>query len=80
MAARPPILLTPAGVPAAAPDAPPTSSVVLVSDESRAKYPWLPGRVIAGSVWSGPAHVRVQIDERGNAQQLGVHPIRTRVG
>ena len=78
--ARQHIPLTPEGTPATAPDAPPTSGVVTVSDESRARYPWLPARVIAGSVWSGPNHVRVQIDPHGNAQQLGVRPVRTRVG
>jgi hypothetical protein len=77
--ARHHIPLTPEGVPATAPDAPPTSGVVIVSDESRALYPWLPGRVIAWSVWRGPAHVRVQIDQHGNAQQLGVRPVLTRV-
>jgi hypothetical protein len=61
------ISLTPEGVPAAVPDAPPVSPVVFVSDESRARYPWLPGRVIAGSVWRGPAFERVRIDENGNA-------------
>ncbi len=62
-----PIPLTHEGVPAAVPDAPPTSQVVFVSDESRARYPWLPGRVIAGSVWRAPGHERIQVDEHGNA-------------
>jgi hypothetical protein len=79
-AERPHIPLTPEGVPAATPDAPPTSAVVFVSDESRALYPWLPGRVIAWSVWRGPGHVRVQIDESGNAVALGVRPVLARVG
>jgi hypothetical protein len=61
------ITLTPEGVPAAVPDAPPVSAVVFVSDESRKLYPWLPGRVIAGSVWRGPGHLRVQVDGSGNA-------------
>lgn len=80
VAARHHIPLTAEGVPATAPDAPPTSSVVFVSDESRARYPWLPGRVIAWSVWRGPGHLRVQVDQQGNAQQLGVRPVLTRVG
>jgi hypothetical protein len=72
------IPLTPEGVPAAVPDAPPTSAVVFVSDESLKEYPWLPGRVIAWSVWRGPGHVRVQIDEGGNAVRLGVRPVLAR--
>ena len=63
-----PIPLTEEGVPAATPDAPPVSPVVFVSDESRAQYPWVPGRVIAGSVWHGPGHERVRIDENGVAR------------
>lgn len=65
--AAPRIQLTPEGVPAAAPDAPPPSPVVSVAAESRARYPWLPGRVIAGSIWRGPQHERVRVDERGVA-------------
>jgi hypothetical protein len=61
------IPLTEDGVPAATPDAPKPSPVVFVSEESRARYPWLPGRVIAGSVWRGPLHERVRVDESGNA-------------
>jgi hypothetical protein len=61
------IPLTPDGVPAATPDAPPVSPVVFVSDASRAQYPWLPARVIAGSVWRGPQSERVRVDETGNA-------------
>lgn len=64
---RPRIPLTPEGVPAAVPDAPPVSAVVFVSDESLARYPWLPPRVIARSVWRGPGHMRVQVDEHGHA-------------
>jgi hypothetical protein len=40
---------------------------VFVSDESRTKHPWLPPRVIARSVWRGPGHLRVRVDERGDA-------------
>ena len=64
---RDPIHLTSEGVPSATPDAPKPSPVVLVSDESRVRYPWLPGRVIAGSVWRGPRHERIQVDETGHA-------------
>jgi hypothetical protein len=39
----------------------------MVSAESRARYPWLPARVIAGSIWRGPGHERVRVDEQGNA-------------
>lgn len=65
---HPPIQLTPEGTPAATPDAQPVSPVVFVSDASRALHPWLPPRVIAGSVWRGPGHERVRVDEHGNAQ------------
>ena len=61
------IPLTEEGIPAATPDAPPLSPVVFVSAESRKRYPWIPARVIAGSVWRGPGHVRVRVDERGDA-------------
>jgi hypothetical protein len=64
---KPIVTLTDEGVPAAVPDAPRPSSAVFVSDESRAVYPWLPGRVIAGSVWRGPRNERVKVDEAGNA-------------
>lgn len=63
--------MTPEGFPAAGTVAPPVSPSVYVSEESRARYPWLPGRVIAWSVWRGPDHVRVQIDEDGNAVERG---------
>jgi hypothetical protein len=63
----PPLTLTEEGVPAAVPDGPRPSPAVFVSDESRATYPWLPGRVIAGSVWRGPRNERVKVDEAGNA-------------
>jgi len=49
------------------PDAPKPSAIVLVSEESRARYPWLPARVIAGSVWRGPANERVRVDQNGIA-------------
>jgi hypothetical protein len=55
------------GVPVALPDAPRPSGVVFVAAESLARYPWLPARVIAGSVWRGPANERVRVDERGLA-------------
>jgi hypothetical protein len=64
---NPPVALNADGVPAAVPDAPKPSPIVLVSEESRARYPWLPARVIAGSVWRGPANERVRIDENGIA-------------
>ncbi len=60
-------MLNAEGVPAAVPDAPKPSPVVLVSKESRARYPWLPARVIAGSIWRGPANERVRVDENGIA-------------
>ncbi len=63
----PPTPLTEDGVPAAIADAPVASPVVFVSDASRARFPWLPGRVIAGSVWRGEGHVRVRVDEHGEA-------------
>lgn len=59
--------LTDEGFPAAAPEAPRPSPPVFVSDESRAVFPWLPRRVIAGSVWRGPHYERVRVDEAGNA-------------
>jgi hypothetical protein len=61
------IPLTDEGVPASTPDGPKPSPVVFVSDESRTRHPWLPGRVIAGSVWRGPGHERIRVDESGNA-------------
>jgi len=61
--------LTDEGFPAATPDAPRPSPPVFVSDESRAVYPWLPRRVIAGSVWRGPHYQRVRVDESGNAER-----------
>ena len=64
---HPPVVLNEEGVPAAVPDAPKPSPVVFVSAESLARYPWLPARVIAGSVWRGPGHLKVKVDEFGNA-------------
>jgi len=64
---HPTIVLNAEGVPAAVPDAPKPSPVVSVTAESRARYPWLPARVIAGSMWRGPGHVRVRVDETGTA-------------
>lgn len=64
---KPVVTLTEEGVPAAVPDGPRPSQAVFVSDQSRAAYPWLPGRVIAGSVWRGPRNERVKVDDTGNA-------------
>ena len=61
------VTLTEEGFPAAAPDAVKPSPIVTVADESRARFPWLPARVIAGSVWRGPRHERVRVDESGRA-------------
>lgn len=69
-----PVPLTEEGVPAAAPDAPRPSPAVFVSEESRAEYPWLPRRVIAGSVWRGPHHERVMVDAAGNASRWRCGP------
>ena len=70
---RPAIALNEEGVPVAPPGTPPPSPTVFVSEESRARYPWLPPRVIAGSVWRGPEQSRVRVDENGQAR-----PWRTR--
>jgi hypothetical protein len=59
--------LAASGVPAAVPGAAPVSPAVAISEASRARYPWLPARVIAGSVWRGPAHERVKVDANGDA-------------
>jgi hypothetical protein len=64
---NPPVPVNDEGVPVTTPGAPRPSPVVFVSDESRARYPWLPPRVIAGSVWRGPANERVRVDESGAA-------------
>jgi hypothetical protein len=66
-AVHPPVQLNEEGVPVATPDSPRPSPVVFVSAESLARYPWLPPRVIAGSVWRGPANERVRVDETGAA-------------
>ena len=63
-----PVPLAPAGVPAAVPGAPPPSATVFVSDESCARYPWLPARVIVGSVWRSPTHQKVKVDATGTAK------------
>lgn len=62
------IPLTDSGVPAATPGAPAPSPVVAVSTDSRTRFPWLPPRVIAGSVWRGPQQERVKVDENGAAR------------
>ena len=72
-----PLPLTPEGVPAATPDMPATSPVVHVSEASRSKYPWLPARVISGSVWRGPGHLRVRVDESGDAAPWRCGPAAT---
>lgn len=64
---HPPVVLNEEGVPAAVPDAPKPSPVVFVSAASLARYPWLPPRVIAGSTWRGPGHLKVRVDETGEA-------------
>lgn len=64
---HPPVPLNEEGVPAAVPDAPRPSPVVFVSAESLARYPWLPARVIAGSIWRGPGNERVRVNESGAA-------------
>lgn len=71
------VLLTPDGVPAATLDAPKTSPVVFVSDESRSRFPWLPPRVIAGSVWRGPLQERVTVDRNGTATHWRCGPVST---
>lgn len=59
--------VTESGFPAAIPDGVPPSPAVLTTAESRAKYPWLPKLVIAGSVWRGPGHLKVKVDPSGEA-------------
>jgi hypothetical protein len=61
------IPITEEGFPAAVRDVPPPSPAVFTSAAARAAYPWLPGRVIAGSIWRGPAHVKVRVDASGEA-------------
>jgi hypothetical protein len=63
----PVIPITDEGFPAAVPDIPPPSPAVFTTETARASYPWLPGRVIAGSIWRGPAHMKVRVDEAGDA-------------
>ncbi len=64
-------------MPAAASGTPtPVSPVVLVLAESRERYPWLPARVIAGSVWRGPSHDRVRVDLNGQAVPVTTAPRR----
>ena len=72
-----PVPLTDEGVPAATADAPKPSPVVFVSDESRARFPWLPPRAIAGSVWRGPRHERVVVDSNGTATLWRRGPVTT---
>ncbi|BDG10699.1 hypothetical protein [Anaeromyxobacter paludicola] len=52
----------------------PPSPAVFTTDASRARWPWLPRRVIAGSVWRGPGHERVRVDERGEASPWPKRP------
>jgi hypothetical protein len=66
--------LTEEGFPAATPEAPRPSPAVFVSEASRQVYPWLPRRVIAGSVWRGPHYERVRVDETGNAERWRCGP------
>ncbi len=61
------IPVTAEGFPAAVPDVPPPSPAVFTTEAARATYPWLPARVIAGSIWRGPAHVKVRVDAAGEA-------------
>jgi len=66
---HPTLPLTAEGIPAALPGTRLPSPAVFVSDDSRAQYPWLPRRVIAGSVWRGPGpgHEQVKVNENGRA-------------
>jgi hypothetical protein len=75
---KPVVSLTEEGVPAAVPDAIRPSAAVFVSDQARAVYPWLPPRVIAGSVWRGPRNERVKVDEAGNAIPWRARPAPVR--
>ena len=75
-----PVTFTEEGFPAATPDAPKPSPVVFVAEESRARYPWLPGRVIAGSVWHGPKHERVRVNQKGVASAWRRGPAQVRDG
>jgi hypothetical protein len=62
-----PVPVTEEGVPAAVPDAPAASPAVFTTEATRARFPWVPARVIAGSVWRGPGHVKVKVDANGEA-------------
>jgi hypothetical protein len=48
------------------------SPVVFVAEESLKLYPWLPARVIAGSIWRGPHHERVRVDVKGFAEPIAL--------
>jgi hypothetical protein len=72
------VTLTESGVPAASPNAPPPSSIVFTTEESRLRYPWLPQRVITGSIWRGPAQERVKVDANGDASPWPPQRDRTR--
>ena len=61
------IPITEEGFPAAVPDVPPPSPAVFTTDAARQAFPWLPRRVIAGSIWRGPAHLKVRVDDSGDA-------------
>jgi hypothetical protein len=63
-----PIPLTESGTPAAQPGAAPPSGIVTTTAQSRARFPWLPAHVIAGSVWRGPGHEKVKVDAKGEAK------------
>ncbi len=52
----------------------PPSPAVFTSDAARTKWPWLPRRVIAGSVWRGPGHERVRVDDHGEASPWPKRP------
>ena len=73
----PGISMTREDMPAAVSGAPTSlSPVVRVMAESRERFPWLPARVIAGSVWRGPSHERVRVDLGGRAEPVTVAPRR----
>ena len=74
----PPLPLNEEGVPLATADSPKPSPAMFVSDASRTLYPWLPVRVIANSVWRGPQHERVKVDESGNAERYRCGPATAR--
>src|SRR5512142_3385957 len=73
----PSVAMTREGVPAAVSGgAAQLSPVVQVVAESRERFPWLPARVIAGSVWRGPSHERVRVDLGGRAEPVTTPPRR----